>query len=841
MRRITKEDVIELHNEISKNSKVLSGVRDGHLIDSAIGSAYQSFDGIDVYSDNISKISRLGLGLAKNHAFVDGNKRTALAVICTYFEYLGYSLTKNDIDIVAIKLLESVSSSAKWSEILEEFNISMKRLLNYNESLVEKKKRKKNYQANPCAGNVEKNVDFFNLVMNGDTSNDSSLFASDGSFVGGESLTTEDYIKQANDLYEQELKLKETSYNRVLNHINSGEFVIISPYREEYSEKENKLRMRELQSIVRKNLKLGYIWLKSTWNSFNEKGEPNTVEEESLLVPNMTLKQGIELGVKYEQFSIIVKDEDGLKEICTTPYGSNFKVGDVVQSFNYSDRDSLGLDEVRNILQHKKEGSISTSKKGKVSFSLKKLEKLNRPAFSSFDDRILTTELYSSDEQELEEANKTSKALFGDYSNKIKTFGIVSAENPNSKELPSNENARRTNQLKQRLRTMVLQFKKLYGIYKENKERSFIIFNCSLNEMKELAKDFEQESFFFGVTKEIDTNSKERKTASSISYYQRVDENSPYELIETSDNIVTDIDFNDFYSKHKGLNFKIDMDFFKEELESLKAPYDKELLEKMINDDNYVGYTPQKRWRDRITVYRSKLKESNKMNKALFGDYYNKIRTFTILTAENPLVDTLNIGSNKERTELLKKYLKDGHFESIEVDGNEVSEITTDNNEPSEHTQYKKIKGSYGEIEHSFMIFNISLESSKAIAKRFGQESFFYGRVSKITNDMKGSKDISRNTTATIEYYKATRIVKTKDLKDTISDYKLIEVSNKIDNMSDALDFYSKHKGTKFSIKMKEFENLHEIMNEDALALELNDKIKGSSKFYNRQQIYRRK
>ena len=605
MRRITKEDIIIIHNDIGNYSNVLLGVRDEHLIDSAINAAYQSFSGIDIYNDDISKIVRIGLGIAKNHAFVDGNKRTGVVIIYSLLKSLGYNLSNDDRLSIMNYMLDAIESTKKWNDVVNEFIISMKRLLNYNESLVEKKKRKKrNYHINPCAGNVEKNVDFFNLAMNGDTSNDSSLFASDGSFVGGESLTTEDYIKQSNDLYEQEHELKETSYNRVLKHINSGEFVIISPYREEYSEKENKSRMRELQSIVRKNLKLGYIWLKSTWNSFNEKGEPNTVEEESLLVPNMTLKQGVDLGIKYEQFSIIVKDEDGLREICTTPYVSNFKVGDVVQSFNYDDNDSLGLDEVRDILQHKKEGSISTSKKGKVSFSLKKLEKLNRPAFSSFDDRVLTTELYSRDEQELKEANKTSKALFGDYSNKIKTFGIVSAENPNGKELSSNENARRTNQLKQRLKTMVLQFKKLYGVYKENKERSFIIFNCSLNEMKELSKDFEQESFFFGTTKKIDTNSDERKTSSSISYYQRDDENSPYELIETSDNIITDVDFNDFYSKHKGLNFKIDMNFFKEELDSLKAPYSEELLEKTTNDDNYVGYVPQKRWRDRISTYR---------------------------------------------------------------------------------------------------------------------------------------------------------------------------------------------------------------------------------------------
>ena len=434
---IPEKEIIDLYNEIKIDIEPSKPVWISDILNKPLMRDYLKKNGFDSVIALESGYYTLGIVDSSQAEFIKQGVNEDEA------SELLFERKENDSDFVSIckRIMPKMKDALKY---LED---------NHDESLVEKKKRKRKYQVNPCAGNVEKNVDFFNLVMNGDTSNDISLFASDGSFVGGESLSTEDYIKQSNDLYEQEHELKETSYNRVLKHINSGEFVIISPYREEYSEKENKLRMRELQSKVRKNLKLGYIWLKSTWNSFNEKGEPNTVEEESLLVPNMTLKQGIDLGVKYEQFSIIVKDEDGLREICTTPYGSNFKVGDVVQSFNYDNNDSLGLDEVRDILQHKKEGSISTSKKGKVSFSLKKLEKLNRPAFSSFDDRVLTTELYSSDEQELKEANKTSKALFGDYSNKIKTFGIVSAENPNGKELSSNENARRTNQLKQRLKT----------------------------------------------------------------------------------------------------------------------------------------------------------------------------------------------------------------------------------------------------------------------------------------------------------------------------------------------------------------------------------------------------
>ena len=211
------------------------------------------------------------------------------------------------------------------------------------------------------------------------------------------------------------------------------------------------------------------------------------------------------------------------------------------------------------------------------------------------------------------------------------------------------------------------------------------------------------------------------------------------------------------------------------------------------------------------------LDESNKVSKVLWGDYYNKIRTFAIISAENPLVMTMNISSNRERTELLKKYLKDGVFQAIEVDGEVVQDIVNDFGEKEEYPNYKKIDGMYEESEHSFMIMNISLKSAKAIAKTFGQESFFYGKVTQITDNMKDYRYTTRATTATIEYWKATKIVKNKDLSPTISDYKLIEVSNRVNSVNDALNYYSKYKGNKFTIKTKEFESVCEILDEDAL------------------------
>lgn len=245
-----------------------------------------------------------------------------------------------------------------------------------------------------------------------------------------------------------------------------------------------------------------------------------------------------------------------------------------------------------------------------------------------------------------------------------------------------------------------------------------------------------------------------------------------------------------------------------------------------------------RRFNKRKQAYR--LSESNKVSKVLWGDYYNKIRTFAIIRAENPLVMTMNISSNRERTELLKKYLKDGVFQAIEVDGEVVQDIVNDFGEKEEYPNYKKIDGMYEESEHSFMIMNISLKSAKAIAKTFGQESFFYGKVTQITDNMKDYRYTTRATTATIEYWKATKIVKNKDLSPTISDYKLIEVSNRVNSVNDALNYYSKYKGNKFTIKMKEFESLCEILDEAALEHSLDDSVSGKNQYLARQLAYKK-
>jgi len=79
-----------------------AGVRDRGMLESALGRAQQKFlyGGIDVDLPGLA--AAYAFGLARNHPFVDGNKRTA-AVACELFlELNGYLLVASDEDLYPV-------------------------------------------------------------------------------------------------------------------------------------------------------------------------------------------------------------------------------------------------------------------------------------------------------------------------------------------------------------------------------------------------------------------------------------------------------------------------------------------------------------------------------------------------------------------------------------------------------------------------------------------------------------------------------------------------------------------------------------------------------------------
>ena len=84
-RPITKEEALAIHSAVVARFGGIDGVRDEGLLESALAQPFQSFAGIELYPTDEAKACRYAYGIIKDHPFADGNKRTATALMGTYF------------------------------------------------------------------------------------------------------------------------------------------------------------------------------------------------------------------------------------------------------------------------------------------------------------------------------------------------------------------------------------------------------------------------------------------------------------------------------------------------------------------------------------------------------------------------------------------------------------------------------------------------------------------------------------------------------------------------------------------------------------------------------------
>ena len=104
MIKFDKDKVLLLQQLTIESSGGSAGIRDFGLLDSAIESAYQTFDGHELYPTKEEKGARLGYNLVSNHAFVDGNKRIGLLVMLSFLAINGITLKYTDDDLVFVGL-----------------------------------------------------------------------------------------------------------------------------------------------------------------------------------------------------------------------------------------------------------------------------------------------------------------------------------------------------------------------------------------------------------------------------------------------------------------------------------------------------------------------------------------------------------------------------------------------------------------------------------------------------------------------------------------------------------------------------------------------------------------
>lgn len=92
-------DVISFHEDMETKFVMEKGIHDMGLLESAVNTPFQTFDGIDLYSAIYDKAARLCYGIAKDHPFRDGNKRTALHSMLVFLDVNDISIKYDKIEM----------------------------------------------------------------------------------------------------------------------------------------------------------------------------------------------------------------------------------------------------------------------------------------------------------------------------------------------------------------------------------------------------------------------------------------------------------------------------------------------------------------------------------------------------------------------------------------------------------------------------------------------------------------------------------------------------------------------------------------------------------------------
>ncbi|MDJ0797855.1 MAG: type II toxin-antitoxin system death-on-curing family toxin [Calothrix sp. MO_167.B12] len=90
-------DICAIHGEILAESGGASGILNKGALESTLNKPKNLYH----YEDNVTLYklaASYGYELAKNHCFVDGNKRIALIAVYTFLSVNGIELTASEID-----------------------------------------------------------------------------------------------------------------------------------------------------------------------------------------------------------------------------------------------------------------------------------------------------------------------------------------------------------------------------------------------------------------------------------------------------------------------------------------------------------------------------------------------------------------------------------------------------------------------------------------------------------------------------------------------------------------------------------------------------------------------
>ncbi|AFZ11764.1 death-on-curing family protein [Crinalium epipsammum PCC 9333] len=93
---ITWDEVLDIHTDQIFSFGGSVGIRDEGLLESALAQPQVTFAGELLHPTIYEQAAAYLYHLAMNHPFIDGNKRTAFAVMDTFLRLNGYALNLTD-------------------------------------------------------------------------------------------------------------------------------------------------------------------------------------------------------------------------------------------------------------------------------------------------------------------------------------------------------------------------------------------------------------------------------------------------------------------------------------------------------------------------------------------------------------------------------------------------------------------------------------------------------------------------------------------------------------------------------------------------------------------------
>lgn len=119
-----KNGIIEVYDRIVARYGGSLGIRDIGQLENAATTPFLSFGGVELFPTVELKAAALTFYITKDHCFIDGNKRTAIATMQAYLELEGVLLDYSQDELVDLALdiangRLAIQQIAEWIKIHE--------------------------------------------------------------------------------------------------------------------------------------------------------------------------------------------------------------------------------------------------------------------------------------------------------------------------------------------------------------------------------------------------------------------------------------------------------------------------------------------------------------------------------------------------------------------------------------------------------------------------------------------------------------------------------------------------------------------------------------------------